>query len=69
MSLPVMLAVAIALFLLAVAAVRVRARRARAGPQTPVTEAQPQAHASPLTRSVLSVSPRPRRDGRSSADA
>jgi hypothetical protein len=56
MSLPVMLAVAVGLFLLVVAAVRVWAGRAR-GAQTPVTEAQARAHASPLTRSVLSVSP------------
>ena len=68
MSLPVMLAVAVGVFLLAVVAVRVWARRA-GGALTPVTEAQARAHASPLTRSVLSVSPRPRCDRRSGADA
>ena len=64
MAAPVMLAAAVALFLLAVIAVRVWAHHSRAQPET-VTEAQARAHASPLTRSVLSVSsrPRPRRPG------
>ena len=57
MSLPLMLAVAVALLLLAVMAVRVWAHRSRAQPET-VTEAAARDHASPLTRSVLSVSPR-----------
>jgi hypothetical protein len=68
MSLPMILAVAVALLLLAVVAVGVRAHRARARPQTPITEAQARAHASPLTRSVLSVSPRPAPGGRRGAD-
>ena len=68
MSLPVILAVAGALFLLAVVAIGVWAHRARARPEMPVTEAQARAHASPLTRSVLSVSPRGRTGGRRGAD-
>jgi hypothetical protein len=60
MSLPVILAVAAALVLLAVVAVGVWAHWARVRRQTPVTEAQTRAHASPVTRSILSVSPRPR---------
>jgi hypothetical protein len=60
MSLPVMLAVATAAFVLAVVAVRVWAHRSRARPERPVTEAEARAYASPLTRSVLSVTPRPR---------
>jgi len=62
MPLPAMLAFAVVLFLLAVMAVRVWAHHSRAEPEA-VTEAQARAHASPLTRSVLSVSPRPRRHG------
>jgi hypothetical protein len=58
MSLPVTLFVAIAIFVLAVVAVGVWAHCSRARPETPVTEAEARAHASPLTRSVLSVSPR-----------
>ena len=57
MALPVMLVAAVALLLLAVMAVRVWAHRSRAQSET-VTEAQARVHASPLTRSVLSVSPR-----------
>ena len=60
MSLAVMLAVAVATLVLAVAALRVWARRSRALPERPVTEAEARAHASPLTRSVLSVTRRPR---------
>jgi hypothetical protein len=61
---PVILAAAVVLFLLAVIAFRVWAHRSRAQPET-VTEAQARSHASPLTRSVLSVSSRtrPRRPG------
>ena len=64
MASPVILAAAVAVFLLAVIAVRVWAHRSHGQPET-VTEAQARAHASPLTRSVLSVSsrPRPRRPG------
>ena len=68
MSLPVMLAVPIAIFVLAVVAARVWAHRPRARPETPVTEAEARAHASPLTRSVFSVTPRPRPRGPGSAD-
>jgi hypothetical protein len=68
MSLPVMLAVAVAVFMLAVVAIRLWARRTRPGQETPVTEAQARAHASPLTTSVLSVSPRSRHDRRRGAD-
>jgi hypothetical protein len=60
MSLPVMVAVAVATFMLAVAAIRVWAPRSRARPEPPVTEADARAHASPLTRSVLSVTTRSR---------
>ena len=67
MPLPVMLAAAVVLFLLAVMAVRVWAHGSRAQPET-VTEAAARAHASPLTRSVLSVSPRPRPRGPGGAD-
>ena len=62
MSPSVMLAVAIAVFVLAVVAIRVWAHRSRARPERPVTEAEARAHASPLTRSVLSVTPRGRAD-------
>jgi hypothetical protein len=67
MSLLVMLAVAGATFVLAVVGVRAWAHRSRARAAGPVTEAQARAHASPLTRSVLSVTrqPRPGRAGRS----
>ncbi len=67
MPLPVLLAAVVALFLLAVMAVRVWAHRSRAQPEA-VTEAAARAHASPLTRSVLSVSPRPRPRGPGGAD-
>lgn len=60
MSPPEMLAVAIAVFVLAVVAIRLWAQRSRARPERPVTEAEARAHASPLTRSVLSVTPRDR---------
>jgi hypothetical protein len=60
MSLAVMLAVAVATFVLAVAALRVWAHRSRARPERPVTEAEARVHASPLTRSVLSLTPRSR---------
>ena len=67
MSPAVMLAVAVAAFVLAVVAIRALAHRSRARPERPVTEAEARAHASPLTRSVLSVTrrPRPGRAGRS----
>jgi hypothetical protein len=68
MSLPVMLAAAAGVFVLAVIAVRVWAHRSRARPERPVTEAEAQAHASPLTRSVLSVTPRPRSGTRGRSD-
>jgi hypothetical protein len=64
MSPSVMFAVAIAVFVLAVVAIRAWAHRLRGRPERPVTEAEARAHASPLTRSVLSVTPR----GRASAD-
>ena len=64
---PVMLAAAVALLLLAVMAIRVWAHRSRAQPET-VTEAAARAHASPLTRSVLSVSPRRLTRGPGDAD-
>lgn len=67
MPLPVMLAAAVALLLLAVMAVRVWAHRSRAQPET-VTEAAARDHASPLTRSVLSVSPRRLTRGPGDAD-
>jgi len=60
MSLPVMVAVAVATFMLAVAAIRVWAHRSCERPERPVTEADARAHASPLTRSVLSVTTRSR---------
>jgi hypothetical protein len=60
MSLPVILAVATALVLLAVVAIRVWVFHARRRPDAPVTEAEARAHASPLTKSVLSVTPRAR---------
>jgi len=60
MSVPVMLAVVVGIFVLAVLAVWVWALRSRARPVRPVTEAEARAHASPLTRSVLSVTSRPR---------
>jgi hypothetical protein len=43
-----------------VAAIRLWAHRSRARPERPVTEADARAHASPLTRSVLSVTTRSR---------
>ena len=67
MPLPEMLSAAVALVALAVIAVRVWAHRSRTRPET-VTEAAARAHASPLTRSVLSVSPRPRTRGPSGGD-
>jgi hypothetical protein len=68
MSVPVMLAVVVAIFVLAVVAVRVLAHRSRARPERPVTEAEARAHASPLTRSVLSVTSRPPPGGPDGAD-
>ena len=66
MGLPVILAVVVAAFVLPVLAIGVWAHRSRARPERPVTEAEARAHASPLTRSVLSVTrqPRPGRSGR-----
>jgi flagellar basal body-associated protein FliL len=69
MSVVVMVAVAIALFLLAVIGALVWAYHSRRRPETPVTEAEARAHASPLTRSVLSVGPRRRPGGPGGADA
>jgi hypothetical protein len=60
MSLPVILAVAVPAFVLAVVAIRAWAHRSRTRPEQPVTEAEARAHASPLTRSVLSVTRQPR---------
>jgi len=57
MSLPLITAVAVLLTLLALAGLRVRAVRWRRRLAPPVTEADAKAHAMPLTRSVLSVSP------------
>jgi hypothetical protein len=68
MSVSVMIAVVVAIFVLAVVAVRVLARRLRAQPERPVTEAEARAHASPLTRSVLSVTSHPRPGGPDGAD-
>lgn len=68
MQFPVVLAVAVGLFGLTVIAVLVWVQRLRTRPQTPVTEADARAHASPLTTSVLSVSPRPEPGGRGSTD-
>jgi tellurite resistance protein TehA-like permease len=68
MSPSVMLGVAITVFVLAVVAIRVWAHRSLGRLQKPVTEAEARAHASPLTRSVLSVTPRPRRDRPGGAD-
>ena len=67
MSLPVILAVAVGAFALTLVAILVRAHRSRSRPERPVTEADARAHASPLTRSVLSVTrqPRPGSAGRS----
>jgi hypothetical protein len=59
MPVPVMLAVVVGIFVLATVAVRVSAHRSRGRPERPVTEAEARAHASPLTRSVLSVTSRP----------
>ena len=69
MSVPVMLAGVVGIFALAVVAVWVWALRSRARPERPVTEAEARAHASPLTRSVLSVTSRPRPGGADRADA
>ena len=55
MLMPVILAVAAAAFVLALVAILVWAHRSRSRPERPVTEADARAHASPLTRSVLSV--------------
>ena len=52
-------AAAIALVLLALAGVRLRIVRARRRVVAPLTEAQARAHALPLTKSILSVGPRP----------
>jgi hypothetical protein len=60
MSLPVMLGVAVGIIVLAVVVVRVWAHHSRARPEQPVSEAEARAHASPLTRSVLSVTRRTR---------
>jgi uncharacterized iron-regulated membrane protein len=68
MSLPVMLAVVVAIFMLGVVAVRMWAHRSRTRLERPVTEAEARAHASPLTRSVLSVTSRPRPGGSDGAD-
>ena len=68
MSVPVILAVVVGIFVLAVVAVRVWALRSRARPERPVTEAEARAHASPLTRSVLSVTSRQRPGGPEGAD-
>jgi len=68
MSLPVILAVAIGMLVLAVIAVRVWAHRSGARPDRPVTEAEARAHASPLTRSVLSVTSRQQPGGPEGAD-
>ena len=69
MSVPVMLAVVVGIFVLAVLTVQVWALRSRARSERPVTEAEARAHASPLTRSVLSVTARPRPGGGDGADA
>jgi peptidoglycan/LPS O-acetylase OafA/YrhL len=68
MSVPVVLVVVVAIFVLAVVAVRVVAHWLRARSAPPVTEAEARAHASPLTRSVLSVTSRPRPGGPDGAD-
>jgi len=68
MSVPVILAVVVGMFVLAVVAVRVWASGSRARPERPVTEAEARAHASPLTRSVLSVASRQRPGGPERAD-
>lgn len=58
MSLPLIIVLAITLLaLLALVGLRVRAVRWRRRLAPPVTEAQAQAHAMPLTKSVLSVGP------------
>jgi hypothetical protein len=63
MSQPVMIGVVIAVVLIAVVALRVWVVRSRPRQDAPVTEAEARAHASPLTRSVLSVTPRSRSRG------
>jgi len=68
MSLPVIVAAAVAIFVLAMVAVGVRVHRSRARPERRVTEADARAHASPLTRSVLSVTTRSRPDRPGGAD-
>ena len=68
MSVPVILAVVVGIFVLAVVAVRVWALRSRTRPERPVTEAEARAHASPLTRSALSVTSRHRPGGPEGAD-
>ena len=50
---------AIAVVLIALAGVRLRIVRARRRFIAPLTEAQARAHALPLTKSILSVGPRP----------
>jgi hypothetical protein len=59
MSLAVIVAAATALVLLAAAAGWIWRFRSRAQAAAPVTEAEARAHALPLTRSILSVGPRP----------
>jgi hypothetical protein len=68
MSVPVMLAVVVGILVLAVVAVRVWASWSRVRPERAVIEAEARAHASPLTRSVLSVTSRPRPGGPDGAD-
>jgi len=58
-SLALTFAAAIAVVLLALAGVRLRIVRARRRGVAPLTEAQARAHALPLTKSILSVGPRP----------
>ena len=67
MSVPVILAVVAAAVVRAAVAILVWAHLSAARPERPVTEAEARAHASPLTRSVLSVTrqPRPGSAGRS----
>ena len=59
MTLPLIIAGAIAL--LALTGLSCRSARSRRGLTPPVTEADAQAHARPLTKSVLSVDHSPRR--------
>jgi hypothetical protein len=57
--LPLAVAGVVALLLLGLVAFAVSTFRRRLGTDAPVTEAQARAHAAPLTRSILSVGPRP----------